>query len=74
MSTIQDTIKLAQTWLDPKNSGHYDPHMANYILRDTQEIEAAGLNDLSWLMHKEGYCVQSEVEHLIKELEKHLAN
>ena len=44
---------------------HHDPHMANYILRDTQEVKDADLSDLSWSMHK-NYCVDNDVYFLIE--------
>jgi len=47
---------------------HYDPHLANYILRDLQIVKDAKLDDLSWAMHKEG-CCENDVLGLIEHIE-----
>ena len=64
--SIQDAIALAKKALDR------DPHLANYILRDTQEVKAAGLGDLAWVMHRESPS-KDDILHLIEHLEKYLA-
>jgi len=50
---------------------HYDPHLANYILRDLQIVKDAGLSDLSWAMHKEG-CCENDILALIEYIEKYI--
>ncbi len=65
-------IAFARTWLDKNKPDHYDPHMANYVLRDTQVVELAGLKELSWIMHKEGFCVHDEVLYLIEKIAKYM--
>jgi len=50
---------------------HYDPHLANYILRDLEILKEAKLDDLSWAMHKEG-CCENDVLALIEYIEKYL--
>lgn len=72
IKTARKQIEFAKTWLDKEKPNHYDPHMANYVLRDTQAVELANLRELSWLMHKEGSCVHDEVLHLIERIEKYI--
>lgn len=48
-----------------------DPHLANYSLRDCPELKAAGLDDLSWAIHR-GCPHANDVFYLIEELEKYL--
>ena len=62
---IRQIIEQAKKVMDE------DPHLANYILRDTAEIKEAGLSDLAWACHKE-YCVKNDVLFLIERLEKFL--
>ncbi|MFH1014055.1 MAG: hypothetical protein V1769_06075 [Thermoplasmatota archaeon] len=63
--TIYGIIKGAQKHIED------DPHLANYILRDSKVVKDAGLLDLSWSMHKQG-CVKEDVEYLISQLEKYI--
>lgn len=65
-------IEFARTWLNRNKLDHYDPHMANYVLRDTQVVELSGLKELSWAMHKEGFCVHDDVLYLIEEVGKYM--
>jgi hypothetical protein len=67
MSDIRALIEQAKNEIEE----HNDPHIANYILRDTQEVKNAGLSELSWAMHK-NYCVANDVYGLIELLEKWL--
>lgn len=62
---IKETIVRAKAHLDD------DPHLANYMLRDTQEIRDAGLSDLSWAMHRDNPH-KNDVLYLIEQLEKYL--
>lgn len=69
---VQALINRAKKLLDNR-SGYYDPHLANYILRDSEVVEQAGLKELSWVMHKEG-CVKDEVEYLIEKIEDFISS
>ena len=62
---IQELIRRARGHLDD------DPHLANYILRDTAEVKAADLEDLAWAFHK-GQPHKNDVLGLIELLEKSL--
>ena len=62
---IRQIIEYAKRILDE------DPHLANYMLRDTAEVRDAGLADLSWAMHREGVA-KGDVIFLIEQLEKYL--
>jgi len=62
---IQETIAWAKKTMDE------DPHLANYGLRDCQEVKDAGLNDLVWSMHR-GNVHRNDVVFLIEKLEAHL--
>ena len=62
---IEKIIEQAERWLDE------DPHLANYMLRDTQAVKNAGLADLAWAMHQGG-CVKNDVVFLIECLRKWL--
>lgn len=66
MSGIREAIAFARRVRDE------DPHLANYSLRDTPEVEAAGLRDLSWEMHEDAYLPKGDVDRLIGLLEAHL--
>ena len=63
--TIFDVIATAKEYLAT------DPHLANYMLRDCQEVRDAGLDDLAWAMHR-GSPHKNDVVCLIEKLEKHL--
>lgn len=60
---IREQIKWARKNME------YDPHLANYGLRDTPEIEAANLKDLSWVMHNDAYISKSDLVYLIEKLD-----
>jgi len=58
-------IKQARDYLDE------DHTLSVFVVRDLQVTKAAGLSDLAWAMHQ-NYCVRSEVEWLLDELEEYL--
>lgn len=62
---IREAIALARRQLDS------DPHLANYILRDCQELKAAGLDDLAWALHRD-WPHKNDVLQLIEHLERYL--
>lgn len=67
MNSIWGLIKQARSRLED------DPHLANYMLRDTDEVKDAGLLDLAWAIHKSGTVHKNDVlgliEHLVEYLE-----
>ncbi len=63
---IREQIEQAKKHLDT------DPHLANYILRDLQEIKDAKLSDLSWAMHRDVAVSKNDVLMLIELLEDYL--
>ena len=65
ITPIQQAISLARRHLDD------DPHLANYILRDRQEVKDAGLDELSWSMHGQTIS-KNDVLFLIERLEMYL--
>ena len=48
-----------------------DPQLANYILRDLEIVKEAQLDDLSWVMDREG-CCKNDVLGLIEYIEKYI--
>ena len=65
IDTAKKAIELAKFNIEN------DPHLANYILRDLEVTEKAGLSDLSWALHKEG-CCKNDVLGLIEYIEKYI--
>ncbi len=63
---IHETIAWAKKTMEA------DPHLANYGLRDTQEIKDAGLSDLAWTTHQDGYVTKNDVLYVIEKLEEYL--
>ena len=61
-----EIIRKARTYLEK------DHGLALFMVRDLVVTKNAGLSDLAWSMHQ-NYCVRSEVEWLLNELEAHLA-
>ena len=61
----REAIELAKFNIDN------DPHLSNFILRDLKVVKEAGLDDLSWAMHKEG-CCKNDVLGLIEYIEKYI--
>ncbi len=66
---IREHIALAKRILD---SNPPDEHLANYVLRDQPEVEAAGLSDLVWALHKDGNVHRNDVLGVIEHLEQYL--
>ena len=50
-----------------------DPSIKVYMVRDTPEVESAGLKDLAWAFHK-GNPVRSEVVCFLETLRDYLVN
>jgi len=46
--------------------------MANYVLRDTPEVAAAGLLDLAWAGHRDAYLHRNDMTAFIRDLETYL--
>lgn len=70
MKTIYDRIAGVKSLIEVIELNQYpDYGLANYLLRDWPELEAAGLSDLSWAYHQEGNITKYELEELIRLLE-----
>ena len=69
MADIREIIAQAKEYLDRDHKPYPNPSMANYILRDTPEIEAAGLKEMAWALHNEGGGHENDVLYLIEQLE-----
>ena len=65
--TIHEHIALARQFL-----AKYNPEMANYVLRDLPETEAAGLSELAWAGDQDGSLHENDVLYLIEKLEAYL--
>ena len=67
--SAKELIELAKIELSKGNADSV--HLANYILRDLDEVKDAGLTDLAWAIHQ-GTPHRNDVLGLIERLENYL--
>jgi len=72
VTDIRQVIEQAKEYLASDHWPYPDPNMANYVLRDTPEVQAAGLYEMTWAGHNDGSLHENDVLYLIECLEKFL--
>jgi len=72
--SVQPMVSNTQKgWIETaKKLKQTNPHLANYVLRDLEVLEMAGLRDLSWEMYKGHSENESDVDYLIQKLEEYI--